>query len=603
MGWVQDYEPVGGLWVSALLAAAPIVVLLAALGVFRRSAHLSAALALLTALGIAVFSYGMPVGLAGNAALLGLIFGIWPIAWIAFHAVFFHNVTVATGRFESIKAALAGFSPDRRIQALLIAFGFGALLEGVAGGGSPIAITAAMMAALGFPPIKAVVLALLANTAPVAFGGLGNPMIVLGSVTAPLLGVETEEATQLFSAMSGRQLPFLALIIPAFMVVVLAGWRRMVEVWPALLVTGGSFAITQFLISNYVSPSLVDVGAALAAMGSLWVLTRFWRPREVWRFAAEDAEAEGADAARQAESTGPGPRRTRADATSVPGATGAEADGGSKASAAAASTRSGSVGGGLYAWMPYLILIAVIVLSRIGTLFPGLPGWLDVTALLQRATVDIPWPGLHEAVVRVPPITPENADYPAVLTLDLLFSPGSVALFATILAGLLMGARPVSLLRVYGQTIVQMRWALATIMMILSISFVMNYSGATSTLGLAFATTGVLFPLFSAFIGWLGVFLTGSDASANSLFGPMQVISAQQLGIDPTLAGGTNSSGGVMGKMISPQNLAVGATAIGQSGKESLLLRKTFLWSVLLTLAVGVIALLQATVFTGMIPQ
>lgn len=501
--------------------------------------------------------------------------------------MFFHNVTVETGRFESIKAALAGFSPDRRIQALLIAFGFGALLEGVAGGGSPIAITAAMMAALGFPPIKAVVLALLANTAPVAFGGLGNPMIVLGNVTAPLLGVEVEEATQLFSAMSGRQLPFLALIIPAFMVVVLAGWRRMVEVWPALLVTGGSFAITQFLISNYVSPSLVDVGAALAAMGSLWLLTRFWSPREVWRFDSEPAEkTDGHRAGSDAAQTGDG--------------SGAVGDAEPAAGRLATAGRRRS---GLYAWMPYLVLIVVIVVSRIGTLFPGLPAWLDVTALLQRATLDIPWAGLHEVVVRVPPITPQDADYPAVLTLDLLFSPGSVALIATIIAGVMMGARPMTLLRVYGRTIVQMRWALATIMMILSISFVMNYSGATSTLGLAFATTGVLFPLFSAFIGWLGVFLTGSDASANSLFGPMQVISAQQLDIDPTLAGGTNSSGGVMGKMISPQNLAVGATAIGQTGKESLLLRKTFLWSILLTLAVGVIALLQSTVLTGMIPH
>ncbi|MFG1639128.1 L-lactate permease [Amycolatopsis sp. NPDC049252] len=562
MTWVQDYQPAGGLWVSALLAALPIIVLLVALGVIRRSAHLSAALALITALGVALLLYGMPAGLAFDSAAMGVVFGVWSVAWIAFHAVYFHNVTVATGRFDAIKRVLAGFSEDRRLQALLIAFGFGALLEGVAGGGSPIAITAAMLAALGFPPVKAVVLALLANTAPVAFGGLGNPLIVLGRLTAPIMHVKPEQATDAFSAMVGRQVPVLALIIPAFLVVVLAGFKRMVEVWPAVLTAGLAFAAMQFVASNYISASLVDVLAALTAMAALWILTRFWQPASVWRFEGE---------------------------TPVPAAS----------SLGAAKAERGA----LYAWMPYIILIAAIFLSRIGTIFKNLPGWLDLTKLLHRADWIFAWPGLHNHVIQHPPITAKNAPYAATFTVDFLFSPGTVALVAAVIAGFAMGGRPGLLLATYRKTLHQMRWALATIFMILAIAFVMNYSGATQTLGLALATTGAVFPLFSAYIGWLGVFLTGSDASTNSLFGPMQVISAQQLHIDPILAGATNTSGGVMGKMISPQNLSIGATAIGQTGKEGSLLRQTFLWSFALTAVVGVISLLQATILTAMIPS
>ncbi|MEU8412616.1 lactate permease LctP family transporter [Amycolatopsis japonica] len=560
MGWLQDYQPAGGLWLSAALAALPIIVLLVTLGVLRRSAQLSAGLALITALLVAVLLYRMPAGLALDSAAMGLVFGVWSVAWIAFHAVYFHNVTVATGRFDDIKAVLAGFSEDRRLQALLIAFGFGALLEGIAGGGSPIAITAAMMAALGFPPVKAVVLALLANTAPVAFGGLGNPLIVLGRLTAPILDLQQEQATELFSSMVGRQLPLLALIVPGFLIVVLAGWKRMIEVWPAVLTAGLSFAVMQFVTSNFISPSLVDVVAALAAMASLWILTRFWQPSAIWRFDGEEPVKAGLGAAKAGR-------------------------------------------GALYAWAPYIVLIAAIFLSRIGTIFKNLPEWLDLTKLLHKADWVFAWPGLHKEVVQHAPITPKDTPYAATLTVDFLYSPGTVALIAAIVAGFAMGAKPRLLLATYRRTLHQMRWALATIFMILAIAFVMNYSGATQTLGLALATTGVLFPLFSAYIGWLGVFLTGSDASTNSLFGPMQVISAQQLHVDPILAGATNTSGGVMGKMISPQNLSIGATAIGQSGKEGALLRQTFLWSVVLTAVVGLISLLQATVLRFMIPS
>ncbi len=535
--------------------------LLVTLGVLRRSAHLSAALALATALVVAIVVYPMPVGLAVNSAAMGVAFGVWNVIWIAFHAVYFHNVTVATGRFDTVKSVLAGFSPDRRLQALLIAFAFGALLEGIAGGGAPVAITGAMMFALGFPPVKAIVLALLANTAPVAFGGLGNPLIILGRLTGPILGMSADEATHLFSAMVGRQLPLLALIIPGFLIVVLAGWKKMTQVMPAVLTAGLSFAVVQFLVSNYISPSLVDVLAALAAMVALWVLTRLWQPKELWGFDGETVKS-------KADGVGTQARRH----------------------------------GALYGWAPYIVLIAVILLSRVGTIFKGLPSWLDLTKLLQQPNIVFTWPGLHNEVIQTPPITAKNTPYPASFTIDWLYSAGSMALISAIIAGLTMGAGVKKLAQVYLATIVQMRWALATIMMILGIAFVMNYSGATQTLGLALATTGVLFPLFSAYIGWLGVFLTGSDASTNSLFGPMQVISAQQLGVDPTLAGATNTSGGVMGKMISPQNLAIGATAINKTGEESTLLRQTFLWSLALTAVVGVISLLQAEVLTWMIP-
>ncbi|HEY3708587.1 MAG TPA: L-lactate permease [Amycolatopsis sp.] len=559
MTWIQDYQPAGGLWFSALLAALPIIVLLVSLGVVKLSAHLSAALALVTAVLVALLLYRMPAGLAFDSAAMGVLFGVWSVAWIAFHAVYFHNVTVTTGRFTHIKRVLAGFSEDRRLQALLIAFSFGALLEGVAGGGSPIAITAAMMAALGFPPVKAVVLALLANTAPVAFGGLGNPLIVLGRITAPIMHLKPEEATAAFSSMVGRQVPFLAVIIPAFLVVVLAGWKKMLEVWPAVVTAGVAFALMQFVASNYISASLVDVLAALTAMAALWVLTRFWQPKTVWRFDGEEP---------------------------------AKAD----------SSAEKSERGAFYAWTPYIILIVAIFASRIGTIFAHLPSWLDLTKLLHRADWVFAWPGLHNQVIQHAPITPKDTPYAAMFTVDFLFSPGTVALIAAVIAGFVLGAKPKQLLSAYRATLYQMRWALATIFMILAIAFVMNYSGATQTLGLALATTGAVFPLFSAYIGWLGVFLTGSDASTNSLFGPMQVISAQQLHLSPVLAGATNTSGGVMGKMISPQNLAIGATAIGQSGKEGSLLRQTFLWSIALTAVVGVISLLQATVLEFMIP-
>jgi glycolate permease/lactate permease len=392
--------------------------------------------------------------------------------------------------------------------------------------------------------------------------------------------MEQGHATDLYSAMVGRQVPFLALIVPAFLVIVMAGWKRMIEVWPAVLTTGLTFAVMQYVTSNFISPSLVDVIAALAAMGSLWVLTRFWQPATIWRFDNEPVTTPAKET----------------DPAADPAAD--QKVGDQKVAVQNAPVRTGAFA----AWMPYVILIVAIFLSRIGSIIKGLPTWLDLSALLHRADWKFPWPGLHNQVIQHAPITAKDAPYAATITIDWLFSPGTIALIAALIAGFAMGARPGLLVATYRKTVYQMRWALLTIFMILAVAFVMNYSGATQTLGLALATTGVMFPLFSAYIGWLGVFLTGSDASSNSLFGPMQVISAQQLHISPILAGATNTAGGVMAKMISPQNLAIGATAIGQSGKEGQLLRMTFWWSLILAFVVGVIALLQATVLTWMIP-
>lgn len=585
----QIYAPLGNIYVSALFAAIPIIVLLLMLGVFRTAAHWAALAGLVSALLVALIFYGMPFGLATSSALYGAAFGLFPIVWIVINALFLHNLTLETGRFDVVREALASLTTDRRIQALIIAFAFGALLEGIAGFGAPVAITAAIMASLGFRPLYAASIALLANTAPVAFGSLGVPVITLGGLVAPIVGNEDVGfVTDQLSAMIGRQLPIFSLIVPGFMIFVMAGWRGMMQVMPAVLTAGVSFAVTQFFVANFIGPALVDVLAALVCLGAMVLLLRVWQPATAWRFEEEsdgtgrgDRDAAEGDAPQAYESeTGP-ERRQR-------GSAGA-------GSATGISTFQG--------FLPYLILVIVVILSRIGDLFPGLPTALNFTELLNLATFEIPWPGLHEQVVRVPPIVTEATPYPAIFVLNILSTAGSVVLFASIIAGFVMGAGIGTQLRVYGETLNQLKLAILTIAMILAVAFVMNYSGMTSTLGLAFAGTGLLFPFFSAFIGWLGVFLSGSDTSANALFGPMQTVTAQNLGIEPALAGATNSSGGVMGKMISPQNLSVGASAIGEVGRESDIFRMTIKWSLMLTTAMGIIAMIQAYVIPWIIPS
>ncbi len=551
------------------------------LGVFRTSAHWAALGGLVASLLVAVLFYGMPAGLALSAGLNGAIFGLWPIVWIVINALFLHNLTVETGRFDIVRESLASLTTDRRIQALIIAFAFGALLEGIAGFGAPVAITAAIMASLGFNPLYAASIALLANTAPVAFGSLGVPVTTLGGLVAPIVGNDdTGAVTNALSAMIGRQLPLFSIIIPGFMIFVMAGWRGMTQVMPAVLTAGISFAVTQFITANFLGPILVDVLSALVCLAALVGLLRIWQPRTAWRF-EDEPEEEGES--REAPAGG---RPATGPASGF----------------AAGGASFGGGGSSFQAFLPYIILVVVVIIAKIGTISKSIPDWLNVTALLQKATIPIEWPGLHNLVIRVSPIVPSETPYPAVYSWDILNAAGTVVLFAAILAGFVMGASPGTQLRVYGRTLRQLALAILTIAMILALAYVMNYSGATSTLGLAFAGTGLLFPFFSAFIGWLGVVLSGSDTSSNSLFGPMQTITAQQLGVEPALAGATNSSGGVMGKMISPQNLTVGASAIGQVGREPDIFRMTLKWSLILTVAMGILAMIQAYVLPFIIP-
>jgi lactate permease len=582
--FTQSYTPLGNEYISAIFAAIPVLVLLLMLGVFRTAAHWAALGGLVAAFLVAILFYGMPAGLALSAGANGAVFGLWPIVWIVINALFLHNLTVETGRFDIVRSSLAALTTDRRIQALIIAFAFGALLEGIAGFGAPVAITAAIMASLGFNPLYAASIALLANTAPVAFGSLGVPVTTLGGLVAPIVGNDdTGEVTNALSAMIGRQLPLFSIIIPGFMIFVMAGWRGMMQVLPAVLTAGITFAVTQFITANFLGPILVDVLSALVCLGALVLLLRVWQPRTAWRF--EDEPEEEAGASREAPAGG----RPAAGPTSGFAAGGASFGGGG--------------GSSFQAFLPYIILVVVVIIAKIGTISKSIPDYLNVTNLLTKANVPIEWPGLHNLVIRVPPIVPSETPYPAVYTWDILSAAGTVVLFAAIIAGFVMGAGIGTQLRVYGQTLRQLALAIVTIAMILALAYILNYSGATSTLGLAFAGTGILFPFFSAFIGWLGVVLSGSDTSSNSLFGPMQTITAQQLGVEPALAGATNSSGGVMGKMISPQNLTVGASAIGQAGREPDIFRMTLKWSLILTVAMGILAMIQAYVLPFIIPS
>lgn len=567
MEFTQDYSPIGNVYVSLIFAAIPVVVLFVMLGALRIAAHWAAAASLLSALLLAVLFYGMPTGLALSATGYGVAFGLWQLAWIVVNAIFLHNLTVETGKFDVVRDSLASLTTDRRVQALVIAFAFGALLEGVAGAGAPVAITAAIMVGLGFQPLFAASLALLANTAPVAFGALGLPVLALGPLVAPIIGADPDTTIAALSTMIGRQVPLFSIIIPGFMVFVMAGWRGMVQVLPAVLTAGVSFAVVQFFVSNFIGPNLVDVLAALASLAALYLLLRVWQPAVPWRFEGE--EESGAESAPATAET-PSP--------------------------------AGSSGSILLAFSPYIILIVVVIVALIGTISPNIPAALNVTELLSKATITFSWPGLDGLVTRVAPITPEPSPYPAPFELAFLTVSGSLVLIAAIISGFVLGVGPAEQLRIYGRTLNQVKLAVLVIVLILALAFVMNYSGATSTLGLAFAGTGLLFPFFSAFIGWLGVFLTGSDTSSNSLFGPMQTITAQQLGVEPVLAGATNSSGGVMGKMISPQNLAVGASAIGQAGREGDIFRMTLKWSLILTTAMGILAMIQVYVIPWIIP-
>ena len=547
MVWNQAYTPLGGIFCSALIAAIPVIVLLGLLGFLHVKAHWAALAGLAAAWGIAVCVYGMPTLLAASAAGFGAAFGLFPIGWIVLNAIFVYDITVKTGQFEIVKHSIANLAGDRRIQLLLIAFSFGAFIEGAAGFGTPVAISGAMLIGLGFRPLEAAGLALIGNTAPVAYGALGTPVITLSTVTKlPLLDL---------SAMIGRMLPFFSVLIPFWLVAAMAGLRGMWEVWPACLTTGVSFAIVQFLVSNYHGPWVVDISGAAVSMISLTVLLRFWQPPSIWRFPHEQNNED-----------------IPAQATAAP----------------APSRRKVFV-----AWMPW-ILLAVFVFMW------GIPQYKTALNSVSHVLVKVPY--LDKAVNRTPPVVSEAKAEEAEFKFEWLSATGTGLLLAGIVSGLLLGLSPRGLLRIYGKTLWRVRTSLLTIAAMLALAFVSRYSGLDSTMGLAFASTGSLFPFFSPLLGWMGVALTGSDTSSNALFGNLQMVSAQQIGVSPILTASANAAGGVMGKMIDAQSIVVASVATGGGASAGDILRYVFLQSLVLALLVGVLVFLQAYVFPWMIP-
>jgi lactate permease len=543
MNWQQTYAPVGDVFSSALVAALPVVVLLGLLAFFHARAQVAALAGLVAAWLVAVIVFGMPIPLATAAAGYGALYGLFPIGWIVLNAIFVYDVTVKTGQFDIVKRTIAGLGDDRRIQALLIAFSFGAFIEGAAGFGTPVAISGAMLIGLGFRPLEAAGLALIGNTAPVAFGALGTPMIALNAVThLPL---------EQLSAMVGRQLPFFSVLVPFWLVVVMAGFKGMREVWPACLTAGLSFAITQFLVSNYHGPWIVDIAGAIVSMSSLLILLRFWQPRNVWRF---EHESEGA-------ASGPVTAPSRREA--------------------------------LRAWTPWILLTAFVFIWGL----PQMKKTLDGVSIVR-----VPVPYLDKAVVRVPPVVAKPEPEAAVFNLNWLSATGTSLLLAGVVSGLVLRLSPGTLFRLYGQTLWRVRTSLATIAAMLALGFTTRYSGSDTSMGLAFASTGVLFPFFSPLLGWLGVALTGSDTSSNVLFGNLQTVTAQQIGVSPLLTAAANASGGVMGKMIDAQSIVVASVATGDAATPGDILRYVFFHSLALACLVGVLVLLQAYVFPWMVP-
>jgi lactate permease len=574
VSFTQHYTPVAdNVLLSALVAALPIVVLLGLLGLLRVKAHLAALAGLAASLLVAMVVFGMPVKTAVGAATNGAAFGLFPIGWIVLCAIFVYDITVKTGKFEEVRHTIAGLAVDRRIQVLLIAFCFGAFIEGAAGFGTPIAICAAMLIGLGFRPLPAAGLSLIGNTAPVAFGAIGTPLITLASVT----GLPLDQ----LSAMVGRQLPFFSVIVPFWLVATMVGFRRTREVWPACLTAGLSFAVVQFLVSNLHGPWLVDIVASMVSILAMVVLLRFWQPKETYRF-SDDPPVE----------------EERAAARRRPGPAGGELSPGPGAAARSelpASDRREA----FLAWLPWILLAVLVFLW--GT--PQVKSFLNDLSTTLHLGTKINWPWLHLEVVRTPPVVPKDTPEKAVYEFFPLSATGTALLLTGILSGLALRLRPGEIGRVFLGTLGRVKFSLLTIAAMLAIGYVTRYGGLDASMGLAFAKTGKLFAFFSPLLGWLGVALTGSDTSSNALFGSLQKITATQIGISPVLAAASNSSGGVMGKMIDAQSIVVGGVATGQEGEEGNILRYVFFHSIALACLVGLLVLAQAYVFPGVIPD
>lgn len=545
MIWQQIYDPFGNMIISTALAAIPVVVMLAALGFFHIKAHVAAGLGLIAALIVAVFAYGMPAEMAGRAALFGGFTGLLPIGWIVLNIIFLHQLTEQNGSFKVLQDSLSGITEDRRIQLLLIAFCFGAFFEGAAGFGTPVAVTAAILIGLGFSPLAASGLSLIANTAPVAFGALGTPIITLAKVH----GYDVMEVT----AMVGRQLPFFSLLVPFWLIWAFAGRKGMMEIWPAILVTGVSFAVPQFLVSNFIGPELVDIIAAIVSMACLTAFLRVWKPRKVWT----SPSLRGNDVS-AAEAKPPEP--------------------------VAQHSRSALIA----AWMPWVILSVFVFIWGL----PPVKAWLN--SLFAPA---FPMGGLHNLIEKVPPVVPQPTREGAVYTLNLLSATGTAILLSAIVSAVFMKYNPVVIVRTFFNTIWLVKYSLLTIVLMLALGTLTRYSGTDTTLGLAFANTGVFYPFFGTLMGWLGVALTGSDTASNVLFGGMQKVAAEQLGLSPNLMGAANSSGGVMGKMIDAQSIVVASTATRWFNKEGVILRYVFFHSIALACLVGLYVTLQAYVW------
>ena len=609
MEWIQVYDPTGNPWLSTLAAALPIVLLLVALAVLEWKAQWAALAGLTSALLVSVLLYGMPVRTAAATAVYGAAYGLFPIGWIILNAVFLYNLTVTTGQFEVVKISVARLSNDRRIQALLIAFSFGAFIEGAAGFGTPVAITAALLMGLGFTPLYAAGLALIANTAPVAYGAIGTPILTLGAVT----GISSD----LLSAMAGRQLPIVSVIVPAWLVVTMSGWSGLRGVWPAVLVSGGSFAIVQFLWSNYVGPELVDIVGGLASLFSLALFCTWWRPAERWDFAPELDPSPGAGASGgHAGPLQPDPRR--GDAARGGGSSAVQSP------ALAGDLTHRSV---LRAWMPWIFLSVFVTAWGAGPVKAMLNGGVAGAAHYRAARAQPPphamlspafeVPALHRMVYRDYPVVPERVDSgrlqepaykaqhgeAARFSFNWASATGTAILLAALATAIFLRIPISQVLQVAMTTLHRMRWPLVTIAFMLSLGFVTRYGGTDATLGLAFTKTGVLYPFFAAMLGWLGVALTGSDTSSNVLFGSLQKITAEQLGLNPILITTANSTGGVMGKMIDAQSIVVATAATNQHGQEGRILRFVFWHSVALAAIMGVIVMLQAYVFPWMVPM
>ncbi|MEC3470063.1 L-lactate permease [Bacillus tropicus] len=549
--WTQVYDPFGNIWISAAVALIPIIFFFLALAVFRMKGYVAGFITVVLTILVALFAYKMPFTMAMAATGYGFLYGLWPIAWIIIMSVFLYKISVKTGQFNVIRASVLSITNDHRLLVILIGFSFGAFLEGAAGFGAPVAITAALLAGLGLNPLYAAGLCLIANTAPVAFGAMGIPITVAGQVT----GIDPHKIGQ----MAGHQLPFLSLFVPFFIVFLMDGLKGVRQTWPALLVAGSSFAITQFITATFLGPELPDITSALVSLVSLALFLKVWQPKEIYQSGQANSEA---------------------------------------AATTAASMPKLTIGKVVKAWSPFIVLTVMVVIwsqSFFKALFA--PG-----GALESLVFKFEIPGLHNLVMKAEPIVNKPTPYEAILKFDVLSATGTAILIACLISMLILKMSVKDAAVTFKETLSELKMPILSIGFVLGFAFIANYSGLSSTLALALAGTGGLFPFFSPFLGWIGVFLTGSDTSANALFSNLQAITAQQVGVSEVLLVAANTTGGVTGKMISPQSIAIACAAVGLAGKESDLFRFTVKHSLFFVVIVGIMTYVQAYYLTWMIP-